>query len=338
MLEEWTLGSGDAADLREALPDQRADSRGARRRRCGARASSARRSASGSRWCTRSCRCRSTTAIPKQVDTTAMVKELTNKYLPYPYVEGTHFQTSFGHLDGYSAVYYTYMWSLVIAKDLFSQFDRNQLLAPAIAGEVPRRDPRAGRIEAGGRARARLPGPAVRLRGVGSVAESGLIAGRAGRVGRVGDERRRGVAGARRAFARIALVVDAFEEEPRGGRGQPRGRFAMNRSSDRRPPPHRACLVQSPRAPRPSAAPSSRGSGCPRLPRAPGRPLRDVDPLDPHIGRPFRIVACASDSAKASKSLNPTNAPAACCMRSTASDSFTHQTYGLANAVRRRAI
>jgi thimet oligopeptidase len=70
---------------------------------------------------------------PKSVDTTALVKELTNKYTPYPYVDGTHFQTSFGHLDGYSAVYYTYMWSLVIAKDFFSQFDRSNLLAPAVA-------------------------------------------------------------------------------------------------------------------------------------------------------------------------------------------------------------
>lgn len=70
---------------------------------------------------------------PKAVDTTAMVRELTNRYLPYRYVDGTHFQTSFGHLDGYSAVYYTYMWSLVIAKDLFNQFDRANLLSPAVA-------------------------------------------------------------------------------------------------------------------------------------------------------------------------------------------------------------
>ncbi len=70
---------------------------------------------------------------PKQVDSTAMVKDITGKYVPFPYVEGTHFQTSFGHLDNYSAVYYTYMWSLVIAKDLFSQFDRSNLLAPAVA-------------------------------------------------------------------------------------------------------------------------------------------------------------------------------------------------------------
>jgi thimet oligopeptidase len=70
---------------------------------------------------------------PKSVDTTAMVKDLTTKYRPYPFVEGTHFQTSFGHLDGYSAVYYTYMWSLVIAKDLLSHFDRANLLAPRVA-------------------------------------------------------------------------------------------------------------------------------------------------------------------------------------------------------------
>ncbi len=70
---------------------------------------------------------------PKSVDTTALVKEIANKYTPFPYVEGTHFQTSFGHLDGYSAVYYSYMWSLVIAKDLFSKFDRANLLAPDVA-------------------------------------------------------------------------------------------------------------------------------------------------------------------------------------------------------------
>jgi thimet oligopeptidase len=34
---------------------------------------------------------------------------------------------SFGHLVGYSAMYYTYMWSLVIAKDLFSEFEARGL-------------------------------------------------------------------------------------------------------------------------------------------------------------------------------------------------------------------
>jgi thimet oligopeptidase len=72
---------------------------------------------------------------PARVDTTAMVKDIQNRYTPFQYVDGTHFQTSFGHLDGYSAVYYTYMWSLVIAKDMFSKFDRNDLLASAVAAK-----------------------------------------------------------------------------------------------------------------------------------------------------------------------------------------------------------
>jgi thimet oligopeptidase len=65
---------------------------------------------------------------PSKVDTTAMYKDIMNRYQKTPYVEGTHFQTSFGHLDGYSAVYYTYMWSLVIAKDLFAHFNQSNLL------------------------------------------------------------------------------------------------------------------------------------------------------------------------------------------------------------------
>jgi thimet oligopeptidase len=68
-----------------------------------------------------------------EVNTTQLIADITRRYQPFPYVEGTHFQTAFGHLDGYSAVYYTYMWSLVIAKDLFSQFDEKNLLAPAVA-------------------------------------------------------------------------------------------------------------------------------------------------------------------------------------------------------------
>ena len=70
---------------------------------------------------------------PKTLDTSALIREMVNKYQPFPFVEGTHWQCSFGHLDGYSAVYYTYMWSLVIAKDLFAHFDSNNLLAPGAA-------------------------------------------------------------------------------------------------------------------------------------------------------------------------------------------------------------
>jgi thimet oligopeptidase len=48
-------------------------------------------------------------------------------------LDDTHFHASFGHLAGYTSGYYTYMWSLVIAKDLFSAFDRDDLFAPEVA-------------------------------------------------------------------------------------------------------------------------------------------------------------------------------------------------------------
>ena len=46
---------------------------------------------------------------------------------PFAHVPDTHFQAAFGHLHGYSAIYYTYMWSLVIAKDLFSAYDQGPM-------------------------------------------------------------------------------------------------------------------------------------------------------------------------------------------------------------------
>jgi thimet oligopeptidase len=71
---------------------------------------------------------------PKDLDTTKLVAQLQEQYTPFHYVSGTYFHESFGHLDGYSAVYYTYMWSLVIAKDMFSVFhDSGNIMDPKIA-------------------------------------------------------------------------------------------------------------------------------------------------------------------------------------------------------------
>jgi thimet oligopeptidase len=70
---------------------------------------------------------------PKGLDTTAKLRELQERYTPFKYAQDTYFHLSFGHLDGYSAVYYTYMWSLVIAKDLFTPFQAEGLMNPAPA-------------------------------------------------------------------------------------------------------------------------------------------------------------------------------------------------------------
>ncbi len=62
-------------------------------------------------------------------DLTERMIELQSRYAALPYLPGTHMFASFGHLGGYSSAYYTYMWSLVIAKDMFSAFDESDLFA-----------------------------------------------------------------------------------------------------------------------------------------------------------------------------------------------------------------
>ena len=71
-------------------------------------------------------------------DPTAMplidvVRETQAAYSPYRHMEGTFLYASFGHLEGYSALYYTYMWSLVIVRDLFEQFEQRGLFDREIA-------------------------------------------------------------------------------------------------------------------------------------------------------------------------------------------------------------
>jgi len=64
---------------------------------------------------------------PTGLDTTARMVELKESMTPFAYVPETHFQAAFGHLHGYSAIYYTYMWSLVISKDLFGAYDQGPM-------------------------------------------------------------------------------------------------------------------------------------------------------------------------------------------------------------------
>ena len=66
-------------------------------------------------------------------DLTARSRELSDRYAVWGQVPDTHFHCGFGHLEGYGSGYYTYMWSLVIAKDLFSAFDAGDLFAPEVA-------------------------------------------------------------------------------------------------------------------------------------------------------------------------------------------------------------
>jgi thimet oligopeptidase len=59
---------------------------------------------------------------PRGLDTTTVVSDTSKEFSRIVMPEGTAMQASFGHLEGYTALYYTYMWSLVIAKDMHSAF------------------------------------------------------------------------------------------------------------------------------------------------------------------------------------------------------------------------
>lgn len=60
--------------------------------------------------------------------TTDLVKEIFNSVMPLEYVEGTNMHAAFGHLTGYAASYYGYLWSKVYAEDMFSVFEQNGIL------------------------------------------------------------------------------------------------------------------------------------------------------------------------------------------------------------------
>ena len=72
---------------------------------------------------------------PGTIDQNALWKQIQARYVDIPVIDGTARQASFPHLGqaGYASAYYTYMWSLVIGKDLFSRFEGRDLMQPGIA-------------------------------------------------------------------------------------------------------------------------------------------------------------------------------------------------------------
>jgi thimet oligopeptidase len=67
------------------------------------------------------------------LDSTKIVEEVQGKTDVFPYVKGTHFQSSFGHLIGYDAGYYGYQWALSLSRDVLTRFRKEGLLNTATA-------------------------------------------------------------------------------------------------------------------------------------------------------------------------------------------------------------
>jgi thimet oligopeptidase len=78
---------------------------------------------------------------PQTFDQTALWKDIHGRYVAIPFAEGTTRQASFPHIGqaGYASAYYTYMWSLVIAKDLFGQFEAKDLTERGVASKYRER-------------------------------------------------------------------------------------------------------------------------------------------------------------------------------------------------------
>jgi thimet oligopeptidase len=72
---------------------------------------------------------------PEGLDIKAFSDDITRQFTRFEPLEEGHFFASFPHLNGYSAIYYTYQWSLAIATDLFTRFEEEGLRNVETAGE-----------------------------------------------------------------------------------------------------------------------------------------------------------------------------------------------------------
>lgn len=70
---------------------------------------------------------------PVPADLGAATRQWRDAYAIVPAPDWVQFQDAFGHLNGYSAIYYTYRWSKVIADDLFTRFEAEGLRNPQTA-------------------------------------------------------------------------------------------------------------------------------------------------------------------------------------------------------------
>lgn len=70
--------------------------------------------------------------VDRPDDIAAATERYCRKSSPVQPLPGSHSYAGFGHLTGYGACYYTYQWSLVIARDLLTAFD-GDLMDPEVA-------------------------------------------------------------------------------------------------------------------------------------------------------------------------------------------------------------
>ncbi len=76
---------------------------------------------------------------PEQIQLDDLMHELGDQYTLFERIPDTHFYAAFGHLTGgYPGIYHTYMWSLAIALDMYSEFEREGLFDSRVADRYRR--------------------------------------------------------------------------------------------------------------------------------------------------------------------------------------------------------
>lgn len=63
--------------------------------------------------------------------TTDVLKQLKSEQTHFPWKDGNYFHAAFGHLSGYAAGYYSYLWAKVYAQDIWSVFESTGASDPA---------------------------------------------------------------------------------------------------------------------------------------------------------------------------------------------------------------
>lgn len=70
-------------------------------------------------------------------DLDQIMHSIRDTYVPYfEYTNNTHLYANFGHLVGYNAKYYGYMWSQVFALDMFERFNKEGLLSKEVGHDL----------------------------------------------------------------------------------------------------------------------------------------------------------------------------------------------------------
>ena len=179
MLEEWVWDPKTLATFASALPDRRADSGGA-----GAADAPGERVRAGDRSVAQQMvLARVSLSYPRPRSGAASIRTRCGRRFrratwTFRSSTDTARQASFPHIGqaGYASAYYTYMWSLVIGKDLFSKFEGRDLTQPGIARKYRETIFLPGSSKTATDRRHRVPRPSVQLGRVGEVAERKPVA------------------------------------------------------------------------------------------------------------------------------------------------------------------